>query len=83
MRKQVGFNVIVENIGAPGQGGVPKEVLLQRIQVECPFEDGWEVLTAVPAQVAASTIAFAVFLVQYKDFDAEIEKIQSLAPKSE
>lgn len=66
MRKQVGFNVIVENLGQ-GEAGVPKQVLLQRIAQECPYEDGWEVLQAEIAQTAASTIAFAVFLVQYKD----------------
>jgi len=66
MRKQVGFNVIVEALGQ-GEAGVPKQVLLQRIQQECPYEDGWEVLQAEVAQTAANSIAIAVFLVQYKD----------------
>lgn len=67
MRKQVNFNVITEILGDPAHGGVPKNVILQRIQQESPFEDGWEVLNAVVAQVASNTIAITIFLVQYKE----------------
>lgn len=66
MRKQVGFNVITENVGG-GESGVPKQVLLQRIQQECPYEDGWEVLSVNVGQVAAQTLFLVVSLVQYKE----------------
>lgn len=66
MRKQVGFNVITENVGG-GESGVPKQVLLGRIQKECPFEDGWEILSVNVGQVAAQTLFLVVSLVQYKD----------------
>jgi hypothetical protein len=66
MRKQVGFNVITENVGG-GEAGVPKQVLLQRIQQECPFSDGWEILSVNVGQVAAQTLFLVVSLVQYKE----------------
>jgi hypothetical protein len=66
MRKQVGFNVITENVGG-GEAGVPKQVLLQRIQQECPFNDGWEILSVNVGQVAAQTLFLVVSLVQYKE----------------
>lgn len=66
MRRQVGFNIITENIGG-GESGVPKQVLMQRVAKECPFEDGWEILSVYPAQVAAQTLYVVVALVQYKD----------------
>jgi len=66
MRKQVAFNLISQNIG-PGESGVPKEVLLARIQKESPYEDGWEVLSVSVPQVAAGSLYVVVALVQYKE----------------
>ena len=70
MRKQVGFNIITQNIGG-GESGVPKEVLLARIQQESPYEDGWEVLSVSVPQVAAQSLFVVVSLVQYKDVPEE------------
>ncbi len=66
MKRQVGFNIITENIGG-GESGVPKQVLIQRIQQECPFSDGWEILSVSAPQVAAQTLYVVVALVQYKE----------------
>ena len=66
MRKQVGYNIITANIGY-GESGSPKTELLARIQNECPFEDGWEVMSTEIGQVAAQTVYVLVALAQYKD----------------
>lgn len=66
MRKQVGFNILTANVGY-GESGSPKQELLARIQQECPFEDGWEILSTDFVQVAAQTVYVGVALVQYKE----------------
>lgn len=78
MRKQVGFNVITENVGY-GESGNPKSVLLQRIKQECPYEDGWEVLSVNVGQVAAQTVYLVVSLVQYIEVPDEVREVEEKA----
>jgi len=62
MKKQVGFDVISENIG---QGGVPKNVLLERVQQY--LDAGWEVLSTHVPQTSGGAITITVTLVKYED----------------
>jgi len=59
-RKQVGFDVITENI-AHSQD---KQLLLGRVQRY--LDEGWEVLSTHVPQTAGGSITIAVVLVKYE-----------------
>lgn len=68
MRKQVNFDIIVETLATTSGGdGKAKYEVFDRIEKQCPKEDGWELLQTEVAQVAANSISILFVMVQYKN----------------
>ena len=66
-RKQVGFDVISENVGNSAE----KQILLGRVQRY--LDEGWEVLNTHVPQTGSGAITITVVLVKYEV--PEFEKI--------
>jgi hypothetical protein len=65
MRKQIGFDVISENVG----GDFGKRVLLERVQQY--LDAGWEVLSTFVPQSSSQVITITVTLVKYEYYDVD------------
>ncbi len=60
-RKQIGFDVISENVG----NSTEKQILLGRVQRY--LDEGWEVLNTHVPQTGSGAITITVVLVKYED----------------
>ena len=77
-RKQVGFDVISENVG----NGADKQILLGRVQRY--LDEGWEVLNTHVPQTGSGAITITVVFVKYEVFelDAVLSGSDSTSKKS-
>lgn len=64
-KKQVGFDVISENVG----NGAEKQILLGRVQRY--LDEGWEVLNTHIPQTGSQSITITVVLVKYETLEWE------------
>ena len=60
MRKQIGFDVISENVGNPTE----KQILLGRVQRY--LDEGWEVIGTHVPQTGSGAITITVVLAKYE-----------------